>query len=353
MIAMCAKTHLPCPHASYDGKCSGAECGNESLPTFRQMGEIYLGAKPNVSKKTRYVILPVLGRIAETAGLTLDSKVALGVNEWELIYRRLADGTHPIAKHEGGYDPATIKMWFSVFTRCAGLGDRGIRIEYVRRGLTRPDCDAIPDVDFSGKDTTVEELSPEQVDRVMDRMTALRTSGRAADGRRFVWMWFALFFGVRPADISRLKWDCISDDPSGGKRLVYVPHKTDARTGGRPASGFIHPKLYRYILPYIRGNDEYVIPRSPQHTRKGQLKDGSSAGEHASIRGWVNRFMRREIGVKGHMAGYMLRRDCSKWVLEHLGPLAEEQLLGHDGRTRNRSYVNLANVDTRRLQARG
>ena len=85
MISMCAKTHLPCPHAKTAGECDCAECGNDGLPTFRQMGDIYLSTKKNVGIKTRKIVLPVLRRIAETAGLTLDSKVALGVNEWELI----------------------------------------------------------------------------------------------------------------------------------------------------------------------------------------------------------------------------------------------------------------------------
>ena len=57
MIVMCAKTHLPCSHANYDGSCDKAECGNESLPTFRQMGELYLSVKTNVSHKCRSIIL--------------------------------------------------------------------------------------------------------------------------------------------------------------------------------------------------------------------------------------------------------------------------------------------------------
>ena len=349
MISMCAKTHLPCPHAKLDGECEGAECGNDRLPTFRQMGDIYLSTKKNVGIKTRSIVLPILRRIAETAGLTLDSKVALGVNEWELIYRRLLDGTHPIAAHEGGYDPATIKMWFSIFTRCAGLGDRNIRIAYAKKGLTRPDCDAVPNVDLSGKSTDIEELTPGQVDLVMDRMTYLRLSKKTADRRRFVWMWFALFFGVRPADIGRLKWDCIKDDPGGGKRLEYVPHKTDSKTNGRSAAGFIHPKLYRYILPYIGAKDEYVIPRKVQHVGMDVKKHGWFCGEHMSLRSWVNKFMRNDVKVKGHMAGYLLRRNCSRWVLEHLGPFAEETLLGHSGNTRDRNYVNRASVDARRI----
>ena len=349
MIVMCAKTHLQCSHATFDGNCNMAKCGNEAIPTFRQMGELYLSVKKNISRTSRNIIIPILKRLAETIGMNLDSKVMLGINEWELIYRRLSEGTHPLA-HEGGYDPATINMWFSVFTRCAGIGNRAIRLEYVKRGLARPDCDYIPDVDFSGKSRKIEELSPEQVDVIMDKMAELRNSKRDVDNRRFIWMWLALFFGVRPTDICKMKWECIKDDPCGGKRIEYVPGKTDAKTGGRPVAGHIHPKLYRWISPFIMDGDEYMIPRRPQHAKTGVVKHGEYVGKHASLNMWVNRFMRKNVKVKGHMAGYLMRRDCSKWVLEHLGSLAETILLGHSESTRNRNYVNLENVDARRLK---
>lgn len=346
MIVMCAKTHQACVHAKYDGECECSECGNESLPTFRQMGELYLRAKTNVSQKSRDMVLPTLGRIAGTIGLGLDSKVALGVNEWELIYKRLTDGTHPFA-HEGAYDPATVKQWFSVFTRCAGVGDKSVRIEYVKRRLTRPDCDVIPDVDFSTKCRKIEELTGSQIDIVMDEMTRLRNSSKAADRRRFVWMWFALYYGVRPADICRLKWDCIKDDPDGGKRIEYVPHKTEGKTGGRAAAGTIHPKLWRWIEPFVCPADEWVIARKDQHA--GTIKHGVYVGAHASLHRWVNRFMRSRVGVKGHMAGYLLRRDCSKWMLEHKGPLAEQVLLGHTSRVRDTNYVNRESINLHRI----
>ena len=348
MIVMCAKTHLPCSHANYDGSCDKAECGNESLPTFRQMGELYLSVKTNVSHKCRSIILPTLSRIASTIGLDLDSKVALGLNDWELIYKRLTDGTHLLA-HEGGYDPATIKQWFSIFTRCAGVGDKAVRLEYVKRGFTRPDCDIIPDVDFSSKSRKIEELSGAQVDIVMDEMTRLRNSSKNADRRRFIWMWFAFYFGVRPADICRLKWDCIKDDPDGGKRLEYVPHKTGGKTGDRAAAGRIHPKLFRWIEPYIGPSCEYVIIRKDQHVGSGIRKHGANEGEHASIQNWVNGFMRDKVGVKGHMAGYLLRRDCSKWMLEHKGPLAEQVLLGHTARVRDTNYINRESININRI----
>ena len=352
MIVMCAKTHLPCSHAKYDGGCDKAECGNESLPTFRQMGELYLSVKPNVSHKSRSIILPTLARIAGTIGLNLDSKVALGVNEWELIYKRLSDGSHPYA-HEGGYDPSTIANWFSTFTRCAGIGDKSVRIEYVKRGLTRPDCDFIPDVDFSSKRGKIEELSGEQIDIVMDEMTRLRNSTKSADHRRFVWIWFALYFGVRPADICRLKWDCIKTDPDGGKRIEYVPHKTDDKTGGRAAVGRIHPKLMRWIEPYVGTSDEFVIERKGQHTASNTQKHGIYVGQHMSIHHWVNRFMREKVGVKGHMAGYLLRRDCSKWMLNHKGSLAEMVLLGHTARVRDTNYINRESINLNRIGRNG
>lgn len=344
MIVMCAKTHLPCSHANYDGSCDKAECGNESLPTFRQMGELYLSVKTNVSHKCRRIILPTLSRIAATIGLDIDSKVALGLNEWELIYKRLTDGTHLLA-HEGGYDPATIKQWFSIFTRCAGVGDKAIRLEYVKRGFTRPDCDIIPDVDFSAKSRKIEELSCTQVDIVMDEMTRLRNSSKNADRRRFIWMWFAFYFGVRPADICRLKWDCIKDDPGGGKRLEYVPHKTDGKTGGRAAAGRIHPKLMRWIDPFVGKPNEYVIERKSQHISAKTAKHGGYEGQHGSIHAWVNKFMRSKVGVMGHMAGYLLRRDCAKWTLEHKGSLAETVLLGHNERVMYTNYVNRESIN--------
>ena len=184
----------------------------------------------------------------------------------------------------------------------------------------------------------------------MDKMAELRNSKRGVDNRRFIWMWLALFFGVRPTDICKMKWECIKDDPFGGKRIEYVPGKTDAKTGGRPAAGHIHPKLYRWISPFIMDGDEYMIPRRPQHAKTGVVKYGEYVGKHASLNMWVNRFMRKNVKVKGHMAGYLMRRDCSKWVLEHLGSLAETILLGHSESTRNRNYLNLENVDARRLK---
>lgn len=346
MIVMCAKTHQACVHAKYDGECECSECGNESLPTFRQMGELYLGAKPNISYKSHSVILPTLERIAKTIGLELDSKVALGLNEWELIYTRLKDGSHLLA-HEGGYDPATIAYWFSIFARCAGVGDKAVRLEYVKRGLTRPDCDFIPDVDFSAKSKKIEELTGRQLDIVMDEMTRLRNSVKAADRRRFVWMWFALYFGVRPADICRLKWDCIKSDPDGGWRLEYVPHKTDGKTGGRAAAGRIHPKLMRWIEPFVGAPGEHVIVCKEKHVGDGVRKHGVYAGAHGSIHSWVNKFMREKVGVKGHMAGYLLRRDCAKWTLEHRGSLAETILLGHTASVRDGKYVNRESVRMR------
>lgn len=84
-----------------------------------------------------------------------------------------------------------------------------------------------------------------------------------------------------------------------------------------------------------------------QHVGRDVKKHGGFCGEHMSLRSWVNRFMRNK--VKGHMAGHPLRRNCSRWVLEHLGPFAEETLLGHSGHTRDRNYVNRASVDVRRI----
>lgn len=348
MIAMCAITHLPCSHAKFDGECKQSECVNESFPTYRQMADIYLEVKPNISHKGRSIILPTMKRLAETIGHNLDSKVVLGINEWELIYKRLTDGSHPFA-HEGGYDPATIKQWFSIFTRCAGAGDKAVRMQYTKLGLRRPDCDLIPDVDYSTKERKIEELTGSQIDIVMDEMTRLRNSSKNADRRRFVWMWFALYFGVRPADICRLKWDCIKSDPDGGKRIEYIPHKTDGKTGGRVAAGRIHPKLMRWIEPYVGAAEEYVIERKSQHTARKTKRHGTYEGGHRTIQEWVNGFMRNKVGVKGHMAGYLLRRDCSKWTLEHKGSLAETVLLGHTATVRDTNYVNRGSINIRRM----
>lgn len=341
MIVTCAKFHCMCNHAEFDGACDKANCENEKLPTFRQMGEIYLNLKQNIAYSSKRTVLPSLEKISKTIGLDLDSKVALGINEWADVYKQL----------KAKYDPATIKQLFSVFTRCAGVGDKTVRLEYVRRGITRPNCDFIPDVDFSTKNRKIEELSGAQIDIVMDEMMRLRNSSRNADRRRFVWLWFALYFGVRPADICRLKWDCIKTDPNGGKRFEYVPGKTMEKTNGRAAAGRIHPKLLRWIEPYIGSSDEYVIGRKTQHTGKETRRHGAYEGMHNSIHSWVNRFMRDRVGVKGHMAGYLLRRDCSKWMLEHKGSLAETVLLGHTERVRDTNYVNRESINVTRIAA--
>ena len=341
MIVTCAKYHCMCNHAEFDGKCDKATCENEQLPTFRQMGDLYLKLKDKISYNSRRSVMPTLERIAKTIGMDLDSKVALGIQEWASIY----------AAMKAKYDPATIDQNFSIFTRCAGVGDKMIRLEYIKRGLTRPNCDFIPDVDYSDKDQKVEELTGAQLDVVMDEMTRLRNSAKSADHRRFVWMWFALYFGVRPADICRLKWDCIKDDPNGGKRIEYVPHKTDENTKGRAAAGRIHAKLMRWIEPFIGNANEYVIARKTQHTGAKTAKHGGYEGQHGSIHAWVNKFMRTKVGVKGHMAGYLLRRDCAKWTLEHKGSLAETILLGHNERVRDTNYINRESINVGRMAA--
>ena len=96
MIVTCAKFHCLCNHAEFDGKCDKAKCENEKLPTFRQMGELYLRLKPNIAHSSRRTIIPSLERLAQTIGLNLDSKVALGINEWADIYKHL-DGSQLLA----------------------------------------------------------------------------------------------------------------------------------------------------------------------------------------------------------------------------------------------------------------
>lgn len=90
-----------------------------------------------------------------------------------------------------------------------------------------------------------------------------------------------------------------------------------------------------------------------RHVGAKTLKHGVYVGAHASTHSWVNGFMREKVGVKGRMAGYLLRRDCSKWMLEHKGSLAEMVLLGHTARVRDTNYVNRESINLNRIGRNG
>lgn len=348
LIAMCAKTHHPCPHAQYDGRCEGAECGNDSVPTFRQMCMIYERISPASKRRIRNSIAAV-ERIVGIAGLTMEDKVTrLGDDEWELVLARMTSGTHPLAM-EGGYDLATVACYFVSFRAVCGRTSREFRREYKNRGLVQYDTDIIPPVEVPHKE--IEELTKEQVLAIKDKLVMLRqpeSDRRKAKANRnlYVWMWFAFYFGVRPADIGRLTWSCIIDDPEGGKRIEYVPSKTERKTGGRPAGCHIHPTLMTLIAPFVGDKDEYVIPRDLRK-RSHAPTHGEYVGNHVTLRRRANEFM-RSIGVTGHMAAYTMRRDCSRWSIQHEGAMTESQKLGHSVRTALTHYTTLSRLNLAR-----
>lgn len=333
-----------CPHLVYDGKCDRATCKAAGMPTFARMCAIYRDHSKSALRGVTYRVKAV-ERIVGIAGLRMtDSAAHMTEDAWELVLARMTAGTHPMAK-EGGYDLATVNCYFAAFRAVCGRHSREIRSAYRAEGLTMYDADLIPPVEVPHKE--IEELTKAQVRAVKDRMVMLRqpcADKRSAQARRdmFVWMWFAFYFGVRPADIGRLTWGCFKDDPDGGKRLEYVPCKTERKTGGRAAGCRIHPNLWQMIEPYIGATDEFVIPRDARK-RANAPTHGEYVGSHTSLQRRVNSFM-RSIGVSGHMAAYTLRRDCSRYTIEHDGALAEMQKLGHSPAVAFGHYTNAAKL---------
>ena len=184
MIVMCAKSHLPCSHAKYDGMCDVANSSDDTTPTFAQMYGIYSSvAKCDDITKERTLFC--LERIAQLAGHKLEDCGELTLDEWELVYARLKDGTHPYAK-EGGYDPATINYYFGRYRAAAGCTCKDIRIAYKKLGLVPPDCDFIPTVDFSEKKVVIETLSYAQVKIIKDKMAELAKSPLIRDYNRYM-----------------------------------------------------------------------------------------------------------------------------------------------------------------------
>ena len=149
--------------------------------------------------------------------------------------------------------------------------------------------------------------------------TSRRTAtDRRANVARFLRLFFGFYYGMRPSDIHRLTWDSIFRDETGSWRLEYVPHKTERVTRGRKVSCKIPQSLMVRLTPLIGLYDKtYVIPRNEKMRRKSTY--GLYANAHGRLEDWVNAFMRTEVGVKGQMGSYLLRRDCSKHTIETEG----------------------------------
>ena len=315
-----------CPHLVYDGKCEFANSTENETPTFAKMYEIYASvAKCDEITKERTLF--ALKRIAQLAGLKFEDRAELSLDEWELVYARLTNGTHPFA-HEGGYDPATINYYFGRYRAAAGCTCKEIRIAYKKRGLVPPDCDFIPTVDFTGKKQIVETLSYAQVKIIKDKMAELAKSKRIMDYNRYMRLFFGLYFGCRPCDIHKLKWESVKKDALGGYYFEYVPTKTARKTHERPAGCSIHPALLSELMPLIVKHGEYVLLHRDKMER-GNTKSGRYVRSFKTLERWVGAFMRNEVGVKGFGTTYMLRKECGKFNTEKHGPLYATKLLGN------------------------
>ena len=79
-----------------------------------------------------------------------------------------------------------------------------------------------------------------------------------------------------------------------------------------------------------------------------KIRRKPTGGLYANARGrledWVNSFMHNDVGVKDQMNSYLLRRDCSKFTIEHEGVLAEAQKLGHSPRIAFTQYTDISKV---------
>lgn len=342
----CRLTGEVCPHLVYDGKCEFANSSENETPTFAKMYEIYASVARSddlVKERTLFV----LKRIAQLAGLKFEDRAELTVDEWELVYTRLKNGTHPFA-HEGGFDPATINHYFSRYRAAAGCNCKEIRLAYRRRGLVPPDCDVIPEVDYSEKKREIESLSYAQVKTIKDKMAELSKSHRICDYNRYMRLFFGLYFGCRPCDIHRLTWDCIKKDPFGGYYLEYVPSKTARKTRERPAGSPIHPALMSELLPLIGKYGKYVLVHNPKMARKISTRtNGRYVRNFKELERWVGRFMRNEVKVTGYLSTYVMRRDCGKYNTEKHGPLYATKLLGNSPSVLFKHYVS---VDKLRLK---
>ena len=315
-----------CPHIVYDGKCESANATENAVPTFAQMFEIYSAvAKCDDLQKERTLFC--LKRIAAVANLPFEGRGELTLDEWELVYTRLKDGTHPFA-HEGGYDPATINYYFSRYRAAAGCACRDIRIAFKKRGLVPPDCDMIPTVDFSGKKRDDPPLTDAQVKVIKDKMAELSKFRLIRDYNRYMRMFFGLYFGMRPCDIHRLKWEAIKRDPLGGYYFEYVPTKTARKTHERTAGGPIHHALMSEIKPHIGKPDEYVLIHRSKMGRGNNTKN-RYVRDFKNLERWYGRFMRQEVGVKGFHSTYMNRKECARFNVEKHGIEYAAKLLGN------------------------
>ena len=344
MIVMCAKSHHQCSHAKYDGQCEIANSAENAKPTFRQMYEIYRSvAKSDDVMKERTLF--VLKRIAQLANVSFDERGELTAEEWDLVYTRLKDGTHPF-DFKGGYDPETITYYFSRYRAAAGFSCKEIRLAYKKRGLVPPDCDLIPTVDFTGKKKIIETLSYAQVKIIKDKMAELSKSPRISDYNRYMRLLFGLYFGCRPCDIHSLKWTSIKKNPFGSYYFEYVPSKTSRKTHGRPAGSPIHPAILSELLPIVGKSGEYVLIHRESMSRGNNTK-GRYVRNFKTLERWVSAFMRNDVGVKGFGTTYMLRKECGKYNTEKHGPLYATKLLGNSPSILFNHYVPLEKLNFR------
>lgn len=371
---MCKKFGRVCDHLVYDGKCEFAATGEDTTPTFAQMYQIY-SSVANSSDLMKDRTLVALRGIAQLAGLPFDGRGELTPDEWELVYHRMctltiarvkdaaaalgikADAEHEptdeewariyarLREQEGGadakgYDPATITYYFSRYRAAAGCTCKEIRCAYKKKGLVPPDCDFIPDVDYTGKRDLNEPLTYAQVKIIKDKMVELSKSPLIRDYNRYMRMFFGLYFGMRPCDIHRVTWDCIKKDPAKGCYLEYVPSKTERKTHGRPAGGPIHPALMSELEPLIRKHGEHVLVHRESMARGNNTKN-RYVRNFKTLERWFSNFMRKVVGVKGFSTTYMCRKDCAQYNTAKHGPLFTVKLLGNSPQVLFTNYVRL------------
>lgn len=84
LIAICSKTHLPCPHVSINGECKEAECANAVVPTWQELLDIYAAAsKPTVRRMKS--IIGNFRTMTKVLGTSLDAKVTVTDEQVEEI----------------------------------------------------------------------------------------------------------------------------------------------------------------------------------------------------------------------------------------------------------------------------
>jgi len=333
LIAICSLTHQPCKHCIVDGKCDEAQCVNETIPTWEQMVDIYVTATSPSKKRLRNLISNIKA-ITKELGVEITAKAAVTAEQMDEVNVRF---------RSRNLSPYTIKSYFTILAALTNNRRRAVKLEYRKRGMVCPEID-VPEV--KTEIATNVELTEAQRLAIRDEMSRLRNSKSKADHRRFVWLWFAWYFGMRPADIGQVKWGCIYRHTSGKMWLAYTPSKTAKKCKGRKAGGAITPSQYAEIKPFIGEADEFVIPRLENRNPKTEPMDkhGEYVGTHRTLREWVSGFM-RSIGVDDKKPGYALRKDCSATTIANEGIVREAQKLGHTPKVATENYVNFVNLE--------